>query len=110
MDIIIDFQETISQFKQKIPSLRTGFFYALIITLVAVLAGSLGLLATLDAGALIALATTHFSHDTGLGAASLETLQGAIQALAFLDMNFGHLFFPSLRCTRLFPGHSLRAI
>ena len=64
----------------------------LIISLVSVLAGSLGLLAALDAGALIALALTHLRQDAGLRAASLETLQSAVQALAFLDMNFGHLF------------------
>ena len=63
-----------------------------IISLVSVLTGSLGLLAALDAGALIALTLTHLCHDAGLGAASLETLQGTVQALAFLDMYFGHLF------------------
>ena len=70
------------------------FFARLIIALIAVLAGSLGLLAALDAGAFIALATAHLGNDTGLSAASLEALQGAIQRFAFLDMNFGHLFFP----------------
>ena len=63
-----------------------------IISLVSVLAGSLGLFAALNAGALIALALTHLCQDAGLCAASLETLQGTVQALAFLDMYFGHLF------------------
>ena len=63
-----------------------------IISLVSVLAGSLGLLAALDAGALIALSSPHFGQDACLGAASLETLQSAVQGLAFLDVDFGHLF------------------
>ena len=49
-----------------------------IISLVSVLAGSLGLLAALDAGALIALSSPHFGQDACLGAASLETLQSAV--------------------------------
>jgi len=64
----------------------------LIISLVSILAGGLALLAALDAGALIALSATHLCNDTGLGAASLKTLQSAVQGLAFLDMYFGHLF------------------
>ena len=72
----------------------SNFLRLSIVALVAVLAGSLGLLTALDAGAFIALATTHLSNDTGLSATSLEALQGAIQRFAFLDMNFGHLFFP----------------
>ena len=65
-----------------------------IITLITVLARSLRLLAALDAGALVALALTHLGQDARLGAASLETLQSAVQGLALLDMNFGHLCFP----------------
>mgnify|MGYP004439257863 CR=1 FL=1 len=61
---------------------------------VAVLAGSLGLLAALDAGAFIALSATHLRQNAGLGAASLKTLQSAVQGLAFLDMDFRHLYFP----------------
>ena len=34
------------------------------------------------------------SRRYGLSAASLETLQGAIQRFAFLDMNLRHLYFP----------------
>ena len=61
-------------------------------SLIPVLAGSLGLFAALDTGALIALTLTHLCQDAGLSAASLETLQSTVQALAFLDMYFGHLF------------------
>ena len=63
-----------------------------IVSLVSVLAGSLGLLAALDARALVALALTHLRQNAGLGAASLETLQSAVQGLALLDVNFGPLF------------------
>ena len=86
------------------------FFAQLIVALVAVLAGSLGLLAALDTGALIALAATHLSNDTGLSAASLEALERAVERFAFLDVDLGHLYFPSLRYTRLDPGRSLRVI
>ena len=75
-----------------------------IISLVSVLAGSLGLLAALDAGALIALSSPHFGQDACLGAASLETLQSAIQRLAFLDVYFGHLFFPPSDAPGYFQG------
>lgn len=86
------------------------FFSFLVETLIAVLTSGLALLAALDTGAFIALALTHLSNDTGLGTASLETLESAIQRFAFLNMNFGHLCFPSLRCIRLYPGCSLRVI
>ena len=66
----------------------------LVEALVAVLTGSFALLAALDAGAFIALSSANLRDDTGFGAASLETLEGAIQGFAFLDMNFGHLYFP----------------
>ena len=72
----------------------SGFFCHLIVTLVAVLTRSLGLLAALDAGAFIALSATHLRQNAGLGAASLKTLQSAVQGLAFLNMDFGHLCFP----------------
>ena len=75
-----------------------------IISLVSVLAGSLGLLTALDAGALIALTLTHLCQDAGLRAASLETLQSAIQGLAFLDVYFGHLFFPPSDAPGYFQG------
>ena len=72
----------------------SGFLCHLIVTLVAVLTRSLGLLAALDAGAFIALSATHLRQNAGLGAASLKTLQSAVQGLAFLDMDCGHLCFP----------------
>lgn len=86
------------------------FFSFLVETLIAVLTGSLALFAALHARAFIALALTNLSDDTGLGTASLETLESAIQRFAFLNMNFGHLCFPSLRYTRLIPWCSLRVI
>ena len=58
-----------------------------IITLIAVLARGLGLLAALDTGAFIALSLAHLGQNACLGAASLETLQSAVQGLAFLDMD-----------------------
>jgi len=70
------------------------FLLNLIETLVAILTRSLALLAALDAGALISLTATHLSDNAGLGAASLEALERAVQRLAFLDMHFGHLYFP----------------
>ena len=82
----------------------------LVIALIAVLTGSLALLAALHTRAFIALALADLRQNAGLGAASLESLQSAVQALAFLDMDLGHLCFPSLRCTRLFPECSLRVI
>ena len=65
-----------------------------IVSLVSVLAGSLGLLAALNAGAFVALSAAHLGQDARLGAASLKTLQSAVQGLAFLNMDFGHLCFP----------------
>ena len=66
---------------------------ALIETLL-VLTSSLGLLATLDAGALIMLSFTNLSDDAGLGAATLKTLQCAINGLAVLHVDLRHLYFP----------------
>jgi hypothetical protein len=75
-----------------------------IISLVSVLAGSLGLLAALHAGAFVALSLTHLSQNASLRTASLETLQSAIQGLAFLDVYFGHLFFPPSDAPGYFQG------
>ena len=91
-------------FKQKNCTAYAVQFFILIETLVAVLAGSLALLAALDAGAFIALSSANFRNDTSLGAASLETLEGAIQRFAFLDMNFGHLYFPPSDAPGYFQG------
>ena len=64
----------------------------LIVALVLVLAGSLGFLAALDAGALIILLLAKIGQNTGLGAAALESLKSVIQRLVLLDMDFRHLF------------------
>ena len=44
-----------------------------------------------DAGAFVMLSAANLRQDAGLGTATLETLQGAVQRLVFLDMNFRHL-------------------
>ena len=66
---------------------------ALIETLL-VLTSSLGLLATLDAGALIMLSFTNLCDDASLGTATLKTLQCAINGLAVLHVDLRHLYFP----------------
>ena len=75
-----------------------------IVTLVFILACGLGLLAALHAGAFVALSLTHLSQNASLRTASLETLQSAIQGLAFLDVYFGHLFFPPSDAPGYFQG------
>ena len=76
----------------------TGHFdrTKLIISLVSILASSLRLLATLYAGAFIALALTNLSQHAGLRTAALETLQSVLKRLAFLNADFRHCF-PSLQ-------------
>ena len=69
----------------------------LLVELLAVLAGSLGLLAALNAGALVMLTLTDLGQNTGLSAAALEALQSALQRLIFTNTNFRHFIFPSLR-------------
>ena len=69
---------------------------SLIETLILVLAGSLGLFAALDAGALVVLLLSEVSQNAGLGAAALESLQSVVQRLVFLDVDFRHVF-PSLQ-------------
>ena len=103
-------QKTTEQRKNAPLYKKRSIFYDLIITLVAILTSRLRLLAALDTGAFVALSLTDLSEDACLGAASLESLQSAVQGLAFLDVNFGQLLFPSLRYIRLHPGCSLRAI
>ena len=71
----------------------TQLSFALIETLL-VLASSLRLLATLDAGAFIMLSLTDFGDDASLCTATLKTLQCAVDGLAVLHMNFRHLYFP----------------
>ena len=67
-----------------------------IISLVSVLAGSLGLLAALDAGALVVLLAAQIRHDAGLGTAALKSLERVVQRLVLLDVDFRH-FIPSLQ-------------
>ena len=66
--------------------------FRFLVELLLVLASGLGLLAALDAGALVMLTLTDLGEDTGLGAAALKTLQGAIQRLVLSNMDFRHLF------------------
>ena len=73
-------------------------FWLKSIEFLAVLPGSLRLLATLDAGALVVLATAHFGQNTGLGAAALEALQGAVQRLIFSNADFRHLISLPPKC------------
>ena len=68
----------------------------LIIALILVLAGRLGFLAALHAGALVVLLLPQIGQDAGLGAAALESLKSVIQRLVLLDMDFRH-FIPSLQ-------------
>ena len=67
-----------------------------VIALVLVLAGGLGFLAALDAGALIVLFLSQIGQDAGLRAAALESLKSVVQRLVFLDVDFRHVF-PSLQ-------------
>ena len=78
--------------KDPCPSGQGSFYdLKLIETLVAVLAGSLALLATLHAGALVVLSLAHLGDNAGLGAATLKALQSAVQRLVLSDVNFRHL-------------------
>ena len=70
-----------------------SFKLSLIETLL-VLASSLRLLATLDAGAFIMLSLTDFGDDASLCTATLKTLQCAVDGLAVLNMDLRHLYFP----------------
>ena len=63
-----------------------------LIELLAVLASCLGLLAALDARALIVLTLAHLGQDARLGAVALEALQGVLQGLAIFNTDFRHLF------------------
>ena len=70
----------------------------LVVALVLVLASGLGLLAALDAGALVVLLLAKVSQNAGLGAGALETLQSRIQRFVFLNLDGRHLFpSPQLR-------------
>ena len=52
------------------------------------LPGGLSLLLTLYAGLLIVFTTPCISKDTGAGALTLPTLEGALQGFVFTNMNF----------------------
>ena len=82
----------------------TAAFQRLVITLL-VLASGLRLLAPLHAGTLVMLPFPDLGQDASLGAAALETLQRAVDGFIFLHMDLRHLYFPSLRGIRLFPGY-----
>ena len=70
------------------------FLFALVITLILVLASSLRLFAATNAGALVVLLAAQIRHDAGLGTAALKSLQSTFQGLVLLDVNFRHLYFP----------------
>ena len=55
---------------------------------------SIELLAALDTGTLVVLTLPDLGQHSGLGAAALETLQGAFQRLVFSHTDFRHLYFP----------------
>ena len=85
--------------QEKTTGLSTGGFYMScksIVALVLVLAGGLGFLTALDAGALVVLLLAKVGQNAGLCAAALESLQRVIQRLVFLDVDFRHVF-PSLQ-------------
>jgi ABC-type branched-subunit amino acid transport system permease subunit len=67
-----------------------------VVTLIFVLAGGLGFLTALDAGALVVLLLSEVGQNAGLRAAALESLQSVVQRLVFLDVDFRHVF-PSLQ-------------
>ena len=71
-----------------------------VVTLILVLAGCLGLLAALDAGALVVFLLPQVGQDASLGAGALEALESSIQRLVLFDVNFRHSIFPSLRMRR----------
>ena len=78
-----------------------------IISLVLILASCLGLLAALDAGALVVLLLPQVAQDAGLGAAALEALESCIQRLILLDMDFRHsISLPPDAPVALFKGHT----
>ena len=72
------------------------FLFALVITLILVLASSLRLFAATNAGALVVLLAAQIRHDAGLGTAALKSLERIVQRLILLDVDFRH-FIPSLQ-------------
>jgi hypothetical protein len=55
------------------------------------------------------LSFTDLGDDTSLGAATLKTLQGAVDGLAVLHMDLRHLYFPPSEVSGYFQD-TLRAI
>ena len=92
--IILFFAQGVKNKKRR--SFHCGVLWFLV-ELLAILASSLGLLAALNAGALVMLTLTDLGQNTGLSAAALEALQSALQRLIFTNTNFRHFIFPSLR-------------
>ena len=68
------------------------FLFALVITLILVLACCFALLAALDAGALVVLLLSQISQYTGLGTAALKSFKSIVQRFVLLDIDFRHLF------------------
>jgi hypothetical protein len=69
-------------------------YFCFLVETLLVLTSGLRLLATLHAGAFIMLSLANLGDNACLSAATLETLQCAIDGFAFLDMNLRHLYFP----------------
>ena len=69
-----------------------GFFMRLVISLVLILACSLALLTTLNAGALVVLLLSQVCQNAGLCTTALKSFKSIVQRLVFLDIDFRHLF------------------
>ena len=80
--------------KRECRTACAAFFSDFLIETLLVLASGLRLLAALHAGAFIMLSLANLGNHAGLGAATLKTLQCAVDGFAFLDMNLRHLYFP----------------
>ena len=68
------------------------FNFALVVTLILVLACSLALFAALYAGALVILSFSEVSQNACLSGIALKSLKCAIQRLVLFNVNFRHLF------------------
>ena len=90
---VCDIADSLFRRSKKYRTSRCGTFAFLVETLL-VLTSGLRLLATLHAGAFIMLSLANLGDNACLSAATLETLQCAIDGFAFLDMNLRHLYFP----------------
>ena len=70
------------------------------------LAGSLGLLLTLNGRLLISLALADLSQHAAASSAALKTAQSALEGLALFDTDLRHLF-PSLDLRQEFAGQNI---